>query len=209
MLTTLIIFICLNAILLWLDYWLTTKNYQQFIIQSPAISFEQFELNPRLQEAIKSKQILHPQVILAVFITTLLIISIFVATQNNYLPTTSFVFIRAMILSSLILTNLNHLKQYLTFKYLQKNKNAISGSSYYSYRYSLHQMILYNITIFTWLLVAYFMQPSWHVLGYACGPLIATYAGWRWLRQTKKLPENKTVPVSSATVTAINMKTSK
>ncbi len=171
-------------LLMLADYYLTLlgavlkdKKYSKFVV------IEDYELNPRFQEAIKQKKLINIKHFLFTFLLSLLMIGL---TEFINMPREVIGFILGIFLIAYGMIVGGHITNILWFWYVIKKEDQIGGQIHYTYEASVFMTMFHYLMPLLLLIIICIYEKSLFVLGGICGVLLLVRAHFRFLKMMKK-----------------------
>ena len=158
-----------------LGYYLSNKKYREFF------AVEHYELNPELQKPIYQRKLFNPRHLLLVFLTGFLLYLINFITTYCYYQMVVGAF---SVLFTVMLGR--HMFNILTFLYVIKNSDLLSGQVTLSYRFSLKISQYLVLPSLLPMLLVCVIFPHPFVFGGILGIAILYFIHIIWLHKAKK-----------------------
>ncbi len=171
-------------ILMLLDYYLTIVGYHFYLKYAQKhLNIEKYELNPRLQEAIKSKKLFNPRHLMRVILVSGLLFLIWLIREHSDLTRKYYQFIVGLVFLPMFYVNFLHLDNILSFKRYPGN---VEGRISYSNIFSLKTLRTRVCYIGIILIGVYLLIPEYVLLGGAFGFFTFALAITSWITKVKK-----------------------
>jgi hypothetical protein len=171
-------------LLMLADYYLTLlgavlrdKKYSKFVV------IEEYELNPKFQEAIKQRKLINVKHLLFTILLSTLMICL---AEFSEAPHEDISFILGMLLVMYSVIIGIHVENILFFWYIIKREGQLSGQIYYTYEATLLLSVFRNLLVLLPLIIIYSCEKSSFVLGGICGVIVLEGIHFCFLAKMKK-----------------------
>lgn len=188
--------ICL-PILMLCDYYLTLAGKKlRDKVYSNHLSSEEYELNPAWQKDVnKLKKFNYKHILAIILITGYLYFIALLVSDNIFSLIYGFLFILYVYIV------MRHLQNLLTYHFINKNPEQLSGKVYMGHIFSLKTSQYNSLVTGLMLLVISIWTQSWFILGGAGSMFVFCLTQLRWIKRYKKRlkQKNEAIPQPEST----------
>lgn len=182
----------LVALLMFLDYYFTLKNYRLYKEKvATIIEVEQFELNPEFQSLVYKNQYSHKHfwgvIVLIAFLWAVWMIEKTFELSGG--ESSWFQFFATAVIAFLLFVLFQHTRNFLNFRAYNKSQTGLEGKLKQSYLYALQTSRGEAVGMMIVFLIHFLLVPSYVAAGFIFGLILMIKQQSVWKKKYLKSQE--------------------